>query len=215
MRFVTKFKKFFRKWKISEDHMLIGNVRYKASPNHGGTINTEATPFYIILHYTATVNAKEAIGILCDPNREVSAHLVIDRNGEVTQLVPFNIVAWHAGVSKWKGISSLNNCSIGIEIVNAGKLEKRESAYYTWDNKIISSDETYTHQEPQGELSYWHQYTQTQIKTLLEIIKCLNLYYPVTEILKHSEVSPGRKIDPGPALEILLPPLGNGWYYNR
>ena len=47
---------------------------------------------------------------------EVSAHLFIDRRGQATQFVPFNERAWHAGVSSWRGRSSCNNFSIGIEL---------------------------------------------------------------------------------------------------
>ena len=47
---------------------------------------------------------------------QVSAHLLIDRQGEVTQFVPFNQKAWHAGVSVFKGRDNCNDFSIGIEL---------------------------------------------------------------------------------------------------
>lgn len=47
---------------------------------------------------------------------EVSAHLLIERNGTVTQFVPFHKRAWHAGVSCWQGRSNCNDFSIGIEL---------------------------------------------------------------------------------------------------
>jgi N-acetyl-anhydromuramoyl-L-alanine amidase len=46
----------------------------------------------------------------------VSAHVVIDRNGSITQYVPFNRRAWHAGLSMFKGRESCNDFSIGIEL---------------------------------------------------------------------------------------------------
>jgi AmpD protein len=47
---------------------------------------------------------------------QVSAHVLIKRNGEVIQFVPFNKRAWHAGVSSYKGKNDCNNFSIGIEL---------------------------------------------------------------------------------------------------
>ena len=47
---------------------------------------------------------------------KVSAHVLIKRNGEVIQFVPFNKRAWHAGASSYKGKNDCNNFSIGIEL---------------------------------------------------------------------------------------------------
>lgn len=46
----------------------------------------------------------------------VSAHLLIERDGTVTQYVPFNYKAWHAGQSCFEGRESCNDFSIGIEL---------------------------------------------------------------------------------------------------
>lgn len=46
----------------------------------------------------------------------VSAHCVIDRQGQVTQFVPFNKRAWHAGISTFQGRSRCNDYAIGIEL---------------------------------------------------------------------------------------------------
>ncbi len=47
---------------------------------------------------------------------KVSSHLFIKRNGEILQFVPFNMRAWHAGVSNYKGRENFNDFSIGIEL---------------------------------------------------------------------------------------------------
>ena len=47
---------------------------------------------------------------------KVSAHVLIDREGVVTQFVPFHHRAWHAGVSQFEGRSACNDYSIGIEL---------------------------------------------------------------------------------------------------
>jgi N-acetyl-anhydromuramoyl-L-alanine amidase len=46
----------------------------------------------------------------------VSAHLLIDRRGSVTQFVPFDRRAWHAGSSCWRGRPGCNDYAIGIEL---------------------------------------------------------------------------------------------------
>lgn len=47
---------------------------------------------------------------------KVSAHLLIDRSGAVTQFVAFNSRAWHAGSSSYNGRTDCNDFSIGIEL---------------------------------------------------------------------------------------------------
>lgn len=47
---------------------------------------------------------------------QVSAHLLIERDGRVIQFVPFDRRAWHAGVSSWQGREQCNDFSIGIEL---------------------------------------------------------------------------------------------------
>ena len=47
---------------------------------------------------------------------EVSAHLLIERDGAITQFVNFNERAWHAGKSSYLGRQDCNDYSIGIEL---------------------------------------------------------------------------------------------------
>jgi AmpD protein len=47
---------------------------------------------------------------------EVSAHLLIRRDGSVIQFVPFTERAWHAGASCFRGQTRCNDFSIGIEL---------------------------------------------------------------------------------------------------
>ena len=56
---------------------------------------------------------------------KVSSHLFIDREGLIVQFVPFDLAAWHAGVSNFKGRDNCNQFSIGIE------LEGTDNAKYT------------------------------------------------------------------------------------
>ena len=47
---------------------------------------------------------------------KVSSHILIKRNGEIIQFVPFNKKAWHAGSSIYKDEENCNEFSIGIEL---------------------------------------------------------------------------------------------------
>jgi N-acetyl-anhydromuramoyl-L-alanine amidase len=47
---------------------------------------------------------------------KVSAHVLVRRDGELVQYVPFQRRAWHAGVSSWRGRERCNDFSVGIEV---------------------------------------------------------------------------------------------------
>jgi AmpD protein len=46
----------------------------------------------------------------------VSSHLLIRRDGEMVQYVPFRKRAWHAGASCYQGRMACNDFSVGIEL---------------------------------------------------------------------------------------------------
>ena len=74
----------------------------------------------IVLHFTGMDSCAAAHGRLCDPGAEVSAHYLISETGELWQLVPEALRAWHAGAGHWAGTDDVNSRSIGIELVNTG-----------------------------------------------------------------------------------------------
>lgn len=47
---------------------------------------------------------------------EVSSHVLIRRNGELVQYVPFTQRAWHAGLSSYRGREACNDFAVGIEL---------------------------------------------------------------------------------------------------
>lgn len=95
-------------------------IRTQPSPNCGPRRGGITAPDLVVLHYTAMTSAQDAIEVLCDPAREVSAHYVISKQGEVTNLVPEKDRAWHAGAGTWAGSDDINSRSIGIELDNDG-----------------------------------------------------------------------------------------------
>ncbi len=62
-------------------------------------------------------------------NMEVSSHLLIRRDGSVTQYVPFNQRAWHAGLSCYDGKENCNDFSIGIELEGADHIPYTDEQY--------------------------------------------------------------------------------------
>ena len=78
---------------------------------------------YVIIHYTNMNNQKSAIKRLQSRVAKVSCHYIVSKKGKVYRMVHDKDVAWHAGKSKWKKDNNLNNCSIGIELINNGNEE--------------------------------------------------------------------------------------------
>ncbi len=60
---------------------------------------------------------------------EVSAHLLIRRNGEVVQFVPFTERAWHAGESRFHGRTRCNDFSIGVELEGEDETPYEDAQY--------------------------------------------------------------------------------------
>ena len=89
------------------------------SPSHNERAPGK-TPRYVILHYTGMPEGEGARERLCDPAAEVSAHYLIERNGQIWQLVPEERRAWHAGIASWQGEQDMNSLSIGVELANRG-----------------------------------------------------------------------------------------------
>lgn len=172
---------------------------YVESPNRGG----DMTPEYLIMHYTANASGSGAINALTDKRRRVSAHLVIDTDGSITQLVPFNKVAWHAGRSAWYGREGLNNFSIGIEMVNPGWLTQRGNNWYTWYNHPVESANVIEAVHKNEALARgWHTFTSEQIEAAKDVALTLFSHYDLRDMLGHDDISPGRKQDPGPAFPL-------------
>ncbi|HEY8963001.1 MAG TPA: N-acetylmuramoyl-L-alanine amidase [Alphaproteobacteria bacterium] len=148
--------------------ILNNSPNYDARP-HGTPIDK------IILHYTGMQTAQEALERLCDNGQSarirgrVSAHYMVDEDGTVYALVDEEDRAWHAGVSYWQGQTDLNNSSIGIELVNPGH-----------------------------EFGY-HPFPRPQLESIVQLAQSICKRHQIRQeyVLGHSDVAPGRKMDPG------------------
>ena len=172
-----------------------------ASPNKGGKMQ----PRYLIMHFTAGRGFDSAVKWLSNPQAKASVHLVLGRDGQMTQLVPFNIVAWYAGVSAWQGVTGLNSASLGIELDNAGQLEREGGRWRTWFKEVYPDDvlEAVHKHNPLGDApSGWHIYTPSQIDAALEVAVVLVHHYGLRDVVGHEDIAPKRKSDPGPAFPM-------------
>jgi len=176
--------------------MILPNIRFIPTKNRGAKI----TPAAIVIHYTAGGTTEGAVTTFL--NAGVSAHFVIGRDGAVTQMVDTDVAAWHAGVSVWNGRRELNQWSVGIELVNWGPLTLNDKGeYVSWAKKVVPPDEVFNgqHKNKDCKYEYWHSYTLDQINALKKVCCVLRERYGILEVVGHDDVSPGRKIDPGPA----------------
>lgn len=123
----------------------------------------------LVLHYTGMKACEEALGRLCDPAAEVSAHYLIDEDGTVHRLVAEEHRAWHAGVACWRDDTGVNSRSIGIELVNPGH-----------------------------EFGY-QEFPEAQITALIPLCQDILSRHPIPprNVVGHSDVAPTRKQDPG------------------
>jgi N-acetylmuramoyl-L-alanine amidase len=164
---------------IQNDLLEGVNINHKKSPNFSGLVDG-GKPDTIVIHYTAGSSTESSIRTLCNPAAKASAHLVVGRDGQTTQLVPFNTIAWHAGRSSYRGRSGLNKYSIGIEIDNAGRLTKGPGGYTSWFGSIyLDKDVIEAIHRNENVPSYWHRYPEDQINMVLELCYLLAETYPI------------------------------------
>lgn len=142
-------------------------IEESPSPNHG---ERKSGPVDILLlHYTGMPDDVQALRWLCDGSSGVSAHYFVHRDGRVVALVPEGRRAWHAGEARWGTSIDINSRSIGIEIANAG--------------------------HPGG----LPDFPDAQIEAVIALSRAIVGRHPIppNRVLAHSDVAPGRKLDPG------------------
>ncbi len=69
---------------------------------------------------------------------KVSSHLFIDRAGCITQFVPFDRRAWHAGVSSHRGRRGCNDYAIGVELEGTETTPFEEAQYDVLVDVIVA-----------------------------------------------------------------------------
>lgn len=187
-----------------ENNLLVGNkVTHHICNKDSGVFKPNKLDT-IVAHFTAGSNLSGAYNTLIDPKVKACAHLIVDRDCTIYQLVPFNKETWHAGESKWRDRTFLNQYSIGVEIVNEGPLTPVNSDLFksVWGKTYHSNEVMRAVHRNEKIPRFWQLYTPEQIDVCREIFKVLVEEYGIKHILGHEEISPGRKIDPGPAFPL-------------
>lgn len=176
-------------------HKLDG-VRYRPARKIGDTI----TPTLIVIHETAgSLNKFSTVRWFQSRKVTTSAHIVIERDGTITQMVPLNRRANHAGRSSWKGNNSANYFSIGIELVGPGALDKNGKVYFG----PVFPDSVSINTPEHGNGHRWLPFTDEQMAACRQICEAIVEEYPtVNDIAGHYEISPGRKVDPAPTFPM-------------
>ncbi|AUX72253.1 MULTISPECIES: N-acetylmuramoyl-L-alanine amidase [Erwinia] len=133
----------------------------------------------LVIHYTAG-DFPRSLNVLTD--RSVSAHYLLpaappkyDGQPLVWRLVPESMLAWHAGISFWRGATRLNDTSIGIELENPG--------WHRTDSGVS-----------------WAPFPAAQMAALLPLMRDIVQRYAISpqDVVAHSDIAPLRKQDPGP-----------------
>lgn len=165
------------------------------------------TPEIVILHDTASrITPGNAAAYLKKNDAQVSVHFVVERDGTFEQQVPVNARANHAGRSEYHGRPRCNDFSLGIEIVNPGRLS-RDSAHMAtaWFGKGFDID-CYGIRElttPEHGAGLWMPYTEAQLDTVIMLLRELFRHVDsLRDITTHWYVSPGRKVDPNPLFPL-------------
>lgn len=140
--------------KISTHSGLVETARYLPSPNYDE--RPDPNDISIIIVHNISLPPEQFGGgyidqlftnCLCDTDHpffaeishlRVSSHVLIRRDGEVVQYVPFHLRAWHAGVSEFQGRKVCNDFSIGIEL-EGSDFEPFCDAQYTALTQLINS----------------------------------------------------------------------------
>nr|WP_298720319.1 1,6-anhydro-N-acetylmuramyl-L-alanine amidase AmpD [uncultured Steroidobacter sp.] len=73
----------------------------------------------------------------------VSSHVLIRRDGEPVQYVPFHERAWHAGASSYQGRERCNDFSVGIELEGADEIPYEPAQYRVLSALIVALCEAY------------------------------------------------------------------------
>ncbi len=207
--------------KIERHWLVAENNTEKISINKTDNVGYIIDPDYLVIHYTAGDTADSAINWFKNtsgnPDR-IAAHIVLDIDGTITQLVPFNRKANHAGYSNWEGLIGFNNYSIGIEVVNAGYVQKmpdgtyrrkvadatrtKPAQYKTYPASAASKISKTNHKHKfwtGADNQHWFKFPQAQLDSLYKMSKAIINEYQLVRAVGHDDISPARKPDPGPA----------------
>lgn len=131
----------------------------------------------LVIHYTAD-DFDSSLATLTDKN--VSSHYLIpakppapEGKPRIWQLVPESELAWHAGISFWRGTNRINDTSVGIELENRG-----------WQKTVG--------------VKHFTPFEPAQIAALIPLAKDIIARYDIKpqNVVAHSDIAPSVKTIP-------------------
>lgn len=179
------------------------NVPFNKARWTGGKID----PIAVIVHDTAgRLTPRNSAAYLQSNSAETSVHLVAERDGSSEQQVPFDRRANHAGRSSYRGLVGCNNFTLGIEIVNPGRMTAGRPgfarAWYGQEFDIEEYGIQYVETKEHGS-GWWMPYTEEQLQAVEDmLVALLGKYSKIRDIVGHWYVSPGRKTDTNPLFPL-------------
>lgn len=153
----------------------------------------------IVLHHTVSTTAESPYNWWNMTPERVATAFIIDRDGTILNPMPSWAWAYHLGLNTWRN-GELNRRSIGIEIVNEGRLTKEDDVFRWGDDpRIKFKGWTYKHR---GSLDvmrqmyrgyeYWPVYDDRQYLALNELLTWLLKKYNLPKtIYKGIDFNPG------------------------
>jgi N-acetyl-anhydromuramyl-L-alanine amidase AmpD len=180
-------------------------------------------------------------------DRPASWHALIAKDGTIIQSVPFLLGSWHVGrpgrigakpektpegtwdASAWdpsaKLVANINTVTIGIELVNAGRLERVGTKFYCWpfwlhpDTPDAGPDPRYEIEAERAVAvggKWFDDYPTAQREAAKRLLQALALKFKWSRDVSgygHVHFDPTRKEDPGPLwLDNYLPAVLDGVY---
>lgn len=174
-------------------------AKFLAANSSGGAL----VPELIVVHDTAgRLESGSSVDWFRSKQCKTSAHVVVERDGTIVQMVPFNRKAFHAGASQWGGRRFCNGFAIGIEIVSPGKLDANGKAWFSAIDRALVPT-LVQKSTPEHGTGWWLPYTPQQIEAVQQLCRAIIAEYPdCNEIVTHWMISPGRKIDTSPVFPL-------------
>jgi N-acetylmuramoyl-L-alanine amidase len=151
---------------------------------------------HLVIHFTSEHFARSLELLTGRGESRVSVHYLVPETGDDTyphgddlriyRLVPEARRAWHAGTSYWDGVTTLNNSSVGIEIVN---------------RSACANDPDVEIPTPETQACTLLDFPDEQIELVIRLAKDILERNPdinPVDVIGHGDIAADRRVDPGP-----------------